>query len=115
MTIRGQILSMQEIPSIGKVYGLVKQEKKQRINVKDKASYTSNVIESAHQAKYTYKEKGKGQSFERGRYSKSRKKLNTNLFCENCNYYGHIKANFYHFVGFLEKKRNDGNKNKEED
>lgn len=50
----------------------------------------------------------------KGSISKSGKKLNTNLFCDHCNYYGHLKANCYHIVGFPKKKRNP-NKAKDED
>lgn len=101
MTIKSQILSMQEIPSIGKVYALVKQEEKQKINIREKVS-TSTTTESAHWAKKTV-EKDENSS-ERGRYTKSGKKLNTKYFCEHCNYYGHVKEKCWHLIRYPRRK-----------
>lgn len=97
MTIRGQILSMQEIPSIGKVYALVKQEEKQKVNVREKTN-SSNTTESAHWAKKASEKDENIQ--ERGRYTKSRKKLNTKYFCDHCNFYGHVKEKCWHLIGY---------------
>lgn len=81
LTIRGQILSMQEIPSLGKAYSLVMTEEKQKINVREKQSFMG----SANYAKSTKKDKTNTPK-EKGSYSKSGKKLNTNLFYDNCNF-----------------------------
>lgn len=45
---------------------------------------------------------------ERGRYSKTGKKLNTDYFCDHCNIYGHIRANWWHLNGYPKKKNEKG-------
>lgn len=110
MTIRSQILSMQEIPSIGKVYALMKQEEKQNINIREKVS-SSNITKSAHWAKKATEKDENLQ--ERGRrYTKSGKKLNTKFFFEHCNYYGHVKEKCWHLIGYP-KKKNEGKENED--
>lgn len=53
-------------------------------------------------------------SKEIGRYSKSGKKLNTNFFCDHCNFFGHVRENCYHLIGYpKDKKKNEG-KSKDE-
>lgn len=54
------------------------------------------------------------KSSEKGKYNRSSKKLNIDMFCENCNYYGHIMDNCYYIIGFSEKKKNE-NKSKDDD
>lgn len=68
---------MQEIPSIGKVYALVKQEEKQKINVRDKVYiHRSNTTESAHLAKKVkYKNDGKSTEREVGTPNQERNSI----------------------------------------
>lgn len=62
------------------------------------------AIESAHWAKKA-KDKDDNKSSEKGRYRKSGKKLNTNFFCDHCNFYGHVKENWWHNIGYHEEEK----------
>lgn len=37
-------------------------------------------------------------------YSEEGKKLNTDLYCDNCRYHEHTRSNCYHIIGFPENK-----------
>lgn len=88
LVIRGQILSMQDLPSLGKAYSMVITEEKQKVNIRSKNVCLNSV---------NFAEKD-SNSKEIGRYTKSGKKLNTDYFCDHCNYYGHTRAKCWHLV-----------------
>lgn len=98
---------MQDLPSLGKAYFMVITEEKQKINIRSKTM----ILDSANASKVVEKTESTPKT-----YTKSGRKLNTDLFCDHCNSYGHIRSNCWHLVGYPkkrgEKENEDSNKKK---
>lgn len=109
-TLRTQILSLDNLPSMNKVFGLVIQEEKQRSKFRESTS--EKLSESAFYAKKETKNPPKRT---KGMYAKNDKKLDKRFYCDNCKYYGHTRDKCYHLVGKPKfQKKNQSKKEKTE-
>lgn len=109
MTIRSQVLAYSKLPSMNQVFSLFIQEEKQKVNFREKISRNSTTLYT----KKNEKEEKNDEPKKKGVCSKNGKKLDTNFYCDNCKYFGHLREDCYHIVDFPKKNKNNSKKAKD--
>lgn len=97
-SIRTQILALDHLPIMSKVFCLVVQEEKQQCLLdRDKGTDRVNGESTTFFAK---KVGDQEKNDERGMFTKSGKKLDTRFYCDNCKYYGYTRKECWHLIGY---------------
>lgn len=109
MGIMCQILSLDQLPSMSKVFYLILQGKRQKLNFREKSTKNIVVESSTIYAKKLLESSKQKQV--KGMYSRSGKKLDTRFYCDSCKFYGHFRKNCCHLVGFSKDKSNKKKEN----